>query len=85
MQLATVIGHTTSTARHPSLSGWRTLVVQPLDAAGQPDGAPLIAIDDLGSGRGDRVMLSSDGAAVREMVDSDTTPVRWAVIGIADD
>lgn len=85
MQLATVIGHATATVKHSSLQGWRLLVVQMLDARGGDEGTPILAIDHLGSGRGDRVILTSDGGSVREMIGSDQTPVRWAVIGLADE
>jgi ethanolamine utilization protein EutN len=85
MQLAQVIGRATSTAKHPSLDGWRMLLVQPLGMGGTPDGEALLAIDDLGAGRGDRVMITSDGASVREMMGTDNTPVRWAILGIADE
>ena len=85
MQLARVIGRATSTVKHPSLEGWRMLLVQPVDIQGAADGEPLIAIDDLGAGRGDLVMMTSDGAAVRDMMKTDNTPVRWAVLGIADE
>jgi ethanolamine utilization protein EutN len=85
MQLGTVIGHATSTVKHPTLAGWRLVVVQPLDARGGEDGVPIVAIDRLGSGRGDRVILTSDGKGVREMVGANNTPVRWAVIGLADE
>jgi ethanolamine utilization protein EutN len=84
MQLASVIGHTTSTVKHSSLEGWRMLIVQPLGANGQNDGDPFIAIDELGSGVGDRVMITGDGQSVREMMKSNNSPVRGAVIGIAD-
>jgi ethanolamine utilization protein EutN len=85
MQLGRVIGRATATVKHPTLAGWRLLVVQPLDIRGAADGEPLLAIDQLGGGRGDRVILTSDGKAVREMVGSNNTPVRWAVIGLADE
>jgi microcompartment protein CcmK/EutM len=85
MQLAQVIGRATSTVKHPSLEGWRMLLVQPLGMRGTPDGEPLLAIDDLGAGRGDKVMITSDGASVREMMGTDNTPVRWAILGIADE
>ncbi len=84
MQIAEVIGHATSTVKHPTLSGWRLLVVQPLDAQHQPDGVPLLALDALGSRRGDCVVISSDGKATREMVGADNSPARWAIIGVAD-
>jgi ethanolamine utilization protein EutN len=85
MQLGTVIGRATSTVKHSTIHGWRLLVVQPLDAAGGDDGVPIIAIDALGSGRGDRVIITNDGKAAREMVGAENSPVRWAVIGVADE
>lgn len=84
MQLAKVIGHATATVKHPDLQGWKLLLVQLLDATGGAQDDPLLVIDPLGCGRGDRVMISSDGKTVREMMSSERTPVRWAVIGLAD-
>ena len=84
MQLAEIIGRATATVKHPSLDGWRMLIAQPLGANGQDDGAPVIVIDDLGSGRGDKVIITSDGKHVTEMLGTKQSPVRWAVIGIAD-
>ncbi|MDA1013011.1 MAG: EutN/CcmL family microcompartment protein [Planctomycetota bacterium] len=85
MQLAQVIGHATSTVKHPSLAGWRLVVTQPLDAVGKADGVPLLAIDDVGCGVGDTVMLTSDGQMVRELVKRSDSPIRWAIIGICDE
>lgn len=85
MQLGQVIGAATSTVRHPSLAGSKLLVVQLLAADGKsPDGEPVLAIDQLGAGGGDRVIVTSDGKSTRELLKSDTTPVRWNVMGIAD-
>jgi ethanolamine utilization protein EutN len=84
MQLAQVIGHATSTIKHASLHGWRMLIVQPLDARKQPEGVPIIALDALGSRRGDHVVISSDGKAAREMTGADDSPARWSIIGVAD-
>ena len=84
MQIGEVIGHATATVKHLTLSGWRLAVVQPLDARGAADGAPILAIDQLGSARRDKVMISSDGKGVREMVGAENTPIRWAVIGLVD-
>jgi len=48
------------------------------------DGPPLLAVDRLGAGPGDRVMLTSDGGAIREMFGVEHSPIRWAVLGIVD-
>ena len=86
MQVGTVVGTTNSTVKHPSLQGWKMLVVQFYGADEcSPDGHPVIAVDTLGAGTGDRVILTSDGKATRTLLGSETTPVRWNVIGIQDE
>jgi len=66
------------------MEGWKLLVVQPLEPGGQPDGDPMLAIDSLGAGTGDTVIISSDGQGTRELVGHGNTPVRWSVVGIVD-
>ena len=85
MQMGIVLGTATSTVKHPSLHGQKMLVVQFYGVDGAtPDGEPVVAVDQLGAGVGERVMLSSDGKETRTLLASDTTPVRWCVIGIQD-
>ncbi|MBX3436018.1 MAG: EutN/CcmL family microcompartment protein [Planctomycetaceae bacterium] len=84
MNLARVIGTTTATVKHPSMNGWRMLIVQPLGADGSADGEPLIAVDELGARVGENVILTSDGGAVYDAIGSKKTPVRWIVIGQPD-
>jgi microcompartment protein CcmK/EutM len=67
------------------LEGWRLLVCQPIDAAGQAEGPPQIAIDEHGAGMHQRVIISSDGATARKTVGDDLSPVRWLVAGIVDE
>lgn len=84
MQLGTVIGHATATIKHPSLSGWRMLIVQPLNNQRRPESDPVIAIDSHGSGVGQTVVINSDGRRVREIIADPKSPVRWFVAGIVD-
>jgi ethanolamine utilization protein EutN len=85
MQLGIVVGTATSTVKHRSMEGWKLLVVQLLAADGRAaDGEPVLAVDRLGAGPGETVMLSSDGKGTRELLKSETTPVRWSVLGIPD-
>jgi ethanolamine utilization protein EutN len=85
MQVGTVVGTATSTVKHPSLEGWKMLVVQLYQADGRtPDGEPVLAVDALGAGKGETVVLTSDGKGTRALLKSDTTPVRWSVLGIRD-
>ena len=85
MQLGTVIGHATSTIKHPSLVGWRLVIVQMLNVKREPEADPVVAIDKLGSGPGQMVVLNSDGKGARELIGDDKSPVRWFVIGIVDE
>jgi len=84
MNLALVIGNATSTVKHPTLKGWRLLVVQPLGVNDQDDGDPLLAIDNLGARIGSKVIITSDGKEVSAVVGAKNTPVRWMVMGQPD-
>ncbi len=85
MQSAIVVGHGTSTVKHPTLDNLKLLIVQPMMADGKrPDGPPLVAVDCMGAGAGETVMLTSDGSAVRDMFGVENSPIRWAVLGIVD-
>ena len=85
MQLARVIGTATSTIKHPSMNGWRLVVLQMLSPNRSPDGETVLAVDSLGSSPGQAVILNSDGKAAREMIGNDKSPVRWFVIGLLDE
>ena len=86
MRLAMVEGTAVSTTKHPSMKGYKLLLVQPLDdqgKAGEEDD-PLLVVDTIGAGHGVKVVISNDGKAARELVGDTTSPVRWTVIGLAD-
>ena len=85
MQIALVVGTAVATQKHASMEGQKLLVVQAYAADGTtPDGDPQIAVDGVGAGVGEHVMITSDGKEAREMVGHQKTPVRWTVVGICD-
>jgi ethanolamine utilization protein EutN len=84
MQLGLVVGHATSTVKHPSLVGQRLLLVQMLTPDDKPDGEPVLVIDHVGAGSGSRVIATTDAVLVREMVNARNSPIRWSVMGLAD-
>jgi ethanolamine utilization protein EutN len=85
MYLGKVIGTATSTVKHPSMEGAKLLLVKCYQADGvTPEGDPILVIDNLGAGRGERVMVTSDGIGTREILNDPQSPVRWAVLGIPD-
>jgi microcompartment protein CcmK/EutM len=85
MMLARVEGNLIATRKHPSFEGWRLVICQPINYAGQPEGAPQVAIDAHGAGMHQRVVISSDGSAARNAVKDPKSPVRWMIVGIVDE
>jgi ethanolamine utilization protein EutN len=83
MQLGRVLGTATTTVKHPTFQGERLLVVQLEGIDGRSDGEPVLAFDRLGAGRGDVVLVTSDGQVLQEQVGK-TTPGRWSVMGLPD-
>ena len=85
MLLARVEGNVVATRKHPSFEGWRFVICQPINQAGQPEGSPQVAIDAHGAGMHQRVILTSDGSAARAAVKDPKSPARWMVLGIVDE
>jgi ethanolamine utilization protein EutN len=85
MQLGTVIGHATSTIKHPSLNGWRLAVVQPLNIRREAEADPVLAVDKFGAASGSTVILNMDGKGARELIGDNKSPVRYFVIGLVDE
>jgi ethanolamine utilization protein EutN len=84
MQLGQVVGHATATVKHPTLTGCRLLIVQPITGDRKPDGEPVLAIDHLGAWSGSQVLLTTDAPLIRELVRSKNSPIRFSVMGICD-
>lgn len=85
MLLARVEGSVVATRKHPSFDGWRLVLCQPVNAQGQPEGGPQVAIDAYGAGMHQNVIISSDGSAARAAVKDPKSPARWMVIAVVDE
>lgn len=85
MLLARVEGNLVATRKHPSFEGWRLVICQPINQAGEPEGAPQVALDAHGAGMHQRVVISSDGSAARKAVGVDRSPARWMIIAVVDE
>ncbi|TCK20665.1 EutN/CcmL family microcompartment protein [Pseudonocardia endophytica] len=83
MQLATVLGQVVSTVKEPGLGRFTLLLVQDTaDGAAPDDGASYVAVDLVGAGVGEVVLVASGGAA-RVAAGADA-PTDRAVVAIAD-
>jgi ethanolamine utilization protein EutN len=84
MLIAKVIGTIVATRKHERLVGSKIQVVQPLDCKGEKaDGEPFVAIDAVGAGVTERVIVVR-GSGARHGVDNDVSPVDAAIVGIID-
>ncbi len=83
MDLARVVGRVVCTFKNESLSGRKMLLVQPIDAAGNDTGKPLIALDAVGAGAGERVFFVTGKEASFAFL-PDHVPADASIVGIVD-
>ena len=84
MQLARVIGTVVSTQKHETLIGAKLLLVQPVSLGDEPAGLCLLAIDSVGAGVGERVLVVNEGRAAGQALRKRLAPVDAAIVGIVD-
>jgi microcompartment protein CcmK/EutM len=83
--LARITGSVVSTTHHPIVDGHKLLLAERLDATGKPAGGYLIAVDAIGAGRGETVLILDEGNGARQILEDDDAPVRSMVVGIVDE
>jgi len=84
MQVGRVVGTVVSTQKHPKFEGAKLLLVQPLNADETPRGTALLAVDSVGAGVGETVLVVLEGRAAGEALGKKWAPVDAAIIGIID-
>jgi len=82
--IARVIGELVATRKHPTHEGLKLLLVQPLDLDGSERGEAVVAVDSVGAGVGERVLLTMEGFSAFTSVGRPMTPIETAVIGVID-
>ena len=85
MILGRVTGSVVSTIHHPIVEGHKLLLAERLDANGSPTGGYVIALDAIGAGKGETVLILDEGNGARQILDDDRAPVRSIVVGIVDE
>ena len=84
MQIARVIGTVVSTQKHRKFEGAKLMLVQPLNIDDTPRGAAVLAVDGVGAGVDEKVLIVLEGRAAGETLGKKGAPVDAAVIGIID-
>ncbi len=84
MQLARVVGTVVATQKNRTFDGSKLLLVQPMTPGGEPHGAALLAVDSVGAGVGERVLVVLEGRAAGAAMRREGAPVDAAIVGIVD-
>jgi len=86
MILGRVCGTIVATQQHPFYAGRKQLLVRATKPDGSFDGESyVIAVDMVGAGVGQTVLVKDEGTSARQLLDTDANaPVRSVVVGIVD-
>jgi ethanolamine utilization protein EutN len=84
VQIARVVGTVVSTQKHRKFEGAKLMLIQPLNADDTPRGGTLLAVDGVGAGIHEKVLVVLEGRAAGEALGRKAAPVDAAIIGIID-
>ena len=84
MIVGRVVGPLVSTQKHRKFDGSKLLLVQPLGEGDMPRGPALLAVDTVGAGVHERVLVVLDGKAAGDAMQKKGAPVDAAIVGIID-
>ena len=83
MRIARVVGSAVSTVKEQSLVGHKLLLVREADEGGEMTGPVFVAVDVVGAGTGELVMVT-EGSAARQSSTTSDQPVDAVIMGILD-
>lgn len=84
MKLARVVGTVVSTIKSPIFEDRAMLVVDLLEPDGRLAGGYLLALDTVGAGAGETVLVLDEGTSARQIVGAPFGPLRTVIVGIVD-
>ena len=84
MLIGTVIGNVWATRKNEALSGCKLMVVDPFPYPGRARAYPLVAVDQIGAGVGEIVLVVS-GSSARVAFGSGKQPIDHVIVGVVDE
>ncbi len=84
MIVGRVVGPLVATQKHRKFEGSKLLLVQPLGENDTPRGPALLAVDTVGAGVHEKVLVVLDGRAAGDAMQKKAAPVDAAIVGIID-
>jgi ethanolamine utilization protein EutN len=82
---ARVVGEVVATVKHADLNAQKLLLVQPVDPDGRPKGQPMLAVDVVDAGVGDRVLVVDEGNSAAQVLRRPRGAIRTVVVGVIDE
>ena len=84
MKLGKVVGTVVSTINHPFYDARRLLICDLITLEGVAEGY-IIAVDTVGAGAGETVLILDEGNSSRQIFDIPTGPIRSTIVGVVDE
>ena len=84
MIIGRVLGEVVATRKHPSHERRKVLLVQPVDPDETPRGEPVLALDSVDAGIGDRVLVVQEGYAAMTAAGRPNSPIDMTIVGVVD-
>lgn len=84
MYLAKVIGKIISTDKYEAYANKKLMVVQRITLDGKPSGLPTVAIDYVGAGEGDLVLVGAAPGLASTVFKVPKAPIRELIMGVVD-
>ncbi|HIE50909.1 MAG TPA: hypothetical protein EYP85_04045 [Armatimonadetes bacterium] len=84
MRIGRVIGSVVSTIKQPAYENSKLILVEELNLWLKPTGEVFLAMDTVGAGDGETVLVVEEGRAARQILGVDIAPVRTLIVGIID-
>ncbi|MDZ5253853.1 EutN/CcmL family microcompartment protein [Clostridium sp. LIBA-8841] len=83
MELGKVVGNVWATRKDEKLNGQKFLIVKILISKHKEKEGLFVAVDNVGAGTGDTVLITKGGAA-RQSIGNREVPIDAAIVGIVD-
>ncbi len=85
MKLGRVVGSIVSTLKHDAYQGRKLMLVEPISPNGETKGPATVAVDYVGAGEGELVLLGGAPGAAKSVFDLDIAPIKEMIMGIIDE
>jgi ethanolamine utilization protein EutN len=84
VKIGRVVNNIWSTRKDESLVGLKLMIVQLIEKLDNEEGNVIVAVDLIGAGIGERVLITQ-GSSARRMKELENVPVDALIVGIIDE